>query len=356
MNTKTLLLGVLVVGIGICSGIIITSLQKKTPQMAYENNECDFGVVAPRTKMSHSFKFTNSGNQSLIIKEIKTTCGCTVASVSRNFIPPKKSASLDLEFSASKNKGERAYPITVVTNEPTNFHHKFYMKATIVPRIELQPEVINVGQLHANELPIKKHIKISTDKKEAVSVRSGLKFIRADIKYADDTHHDLYLTIDGNTPIGPLSSKIYIEIQGEDPLTLQIPILGQIIGEVYAEPTTVFWGVVEEGDSARETVRLKANQGYLKVERFNASDSIKSILAIDIKKENVGAALNIDLRPQTLEEGRRKAKKVEGFIRVFVKIEKENSHDEESNQGVPKNIDSLLEVNIPVLFFVATHP
>ena len=154
-------------------------------------------------------------------------------------------------------------------------------------------------------------------------------------------------------PIGPLSSNIYVKIQGTDPLTLQIPVLGQIIGEVYAEPATVFWDGIEEGNSATKTVLLKANQGYLEIDRFNLSDSVKNILTIEVKKENVVPALIVNLNPQRLERGSQMPKKFKGFIQVFVKHDKENSYNEESNQKIMfENIDSSLEIKIPVLFFV----
>ena len=63
------------------------------------------------------------------------------------------------------------------------------------------------------------------------------------------------------------------------------------------------------------------------------------------------------MSPQKLEKGRQTPKKIEGFIQVFVKLNKENNCNEEANQKImSENIDSLLEIKIPVLFFVSPHP
>ena len=50
----------------------------------FPETQHDFGIVKEGQKVEYTFKFQNNGTESLIIKDVKTSCGCTAAVVSDN--------------------------------------------------------------------------------------------------------------------------------------------------------------------------------------------------------------------------------------------------------------------------------
>jgi hypothetical protein len=48
--------------------------------MEFESQLIDYGIIEHNSNGKREFKFTNTGDKSLIIKSVKGSCGCTVPS------------------------------------------------------------------------------------------------------------------------------------------------------------------------------------------------------------------------------------------------------------------------------------
>ena len=73
--------------------------------IAFEETEYDFGMVMEGEKVVHDYKFTNTGEEPLIISNAKGSCGCTVPDWPREPIAPGESGVIKVQFD-SKNKGK----------------------------------------------------------------------------------------------------------------------------------------------------------------------------------------------------------------------------------------------------------
>jgi len=80
-----------------------------------KENTIDYGMVTQGTDDGvRSFEFTNTGNKPLIIKNVQSTCGCTVPSKPTEPIMPGKSSKIDVKYNMAP--GKIAKTITVETN------------------------------------------------------------------------------------------------------------------------------------------------------------------------------------------------------------------------------------------------
>src|SRR5437899_8774246 len=68
------------------------------PHIQFAEPAFDFGKVAGGEVVKHDFFLTNTGDQLLVIKDIQTTCGCTVAKTWSHEIPPGKSGAIAIDF------------------------------------------------------------------------------------------------------------------------------------------------------------------------------------------------------------------------------------------------------------------
>jgi len=80
----------------------------------------DFGKMAQSSKVEHDFIFKNTGKDDLILRKIKSSCGCTAVSPKDKVIEPGKSSSIKAIFSSGTRKGRQNKSITVITNDPKN--------------------------------------------------------------------------------------------------------------------------------------------------------------------------------------------------------------------------------------------
>lgn len=93
--------------------------------MEFTETEYDFGTVTEGEKVTHVYKFKNTGQEPLIISNAKATCGCTVPNWPREPIAPGGAGELTVVFD-TKNKGKvggqlQTKRVTVTANtDPVN--------------------------------------------------------------------------------------------------------------------------------------------------------------------------------------------------------------------------------------------
>lgn len=88
---------------------------KETASFSWAQQSIDLGEIRLGSKHLLEFAFTNSSTTPLIIESATASCGCTVASVSREPILPGESGQVKAEFTA-KSTGEFRKTITLLAN------------------------------------------------------------------------------------------------------------------------------------------------------------------------------------------------------------------------------------------------
>ncbi len=83
----------------------------------FAETQHDFGKVKSGEKVEYTFKFDNKGTQPLVIKDVKTSCGCTAAVVSKSTIKPGEQGSIKVDFDTKNREGRNSKSITIVSND-----------------------------------------------------------------------------------------------------------------------------------------------------------------------------------------------------------------------------------------------
>ncbi|MGB3545807.1 MAG: DUF1573 domain-containing protein, partial [Saprospiraceae bacterium] len=71
----------------------------------------------------HTYSFTNTGSEPLIVSDAKGSCGCTVPSKPTEAIAPGGKGEIVVEFNSKAKKGQRNQKVTLTanTNPPQTF-------------------------------------------------------------------------------------------------------------------------------------------------------------------------------------------------------------------------------------------
>ena len=105
------------------------------PQIEINNGTFNFGRVAQRATISHTFWIKSTGDQDLNITKVVPGCGCTKAPLQDSVLAPGDSTRLDIFFSTKSYRGfvtKRPYLETNVSEE------KSYVK--IMAELLAEPE------------------------------------------------------------------------------------------------------------------------------------------------------------------------------------------------------------------------
>lgn len=90
--------------------------KKKRSKIKFDETTHKFGTIKTGDKISHKFKFTNTGNAPLVIKNVDVTCGCTFPSYPFLPIKPGEEGEIDVTFNSEHKIGRQKPTVTVVTN------------------------------------------------------------------------------------------------------------------------------------------------------------------------------------------------------------------------------------------------
>jgi len=120
---------------------------KGSPRLVCDEPEFNFGQCVEPRAIEHAFTIRNAGTERLVIGRVKTSCGCTVATLSTNVLPAGASTQLKARVSLARRRGRQSNSITVESNDPVNPRLRLLIKGTIVSELALEPSSVRFGQI-----------------------------------------------------------------------------------------------------------------------------------------------------------------------------------------------------------------
>ncbi len=92
----------------------------KAPVATFPEKSFDFGDMTQGEKKEHTFSLTNDGKSDLIIRNVRSSCGCTAVAPSKKVIAPGETVPIKVTFDSRGKRGRQSKSITVITNDPKN--------------------------------------------------------------------------------------------------------------------------------------------------------------------------------------------------------------------------------------------
>ena len=118
---------------------------KTTPAITFKNMEYRFDKVLEGVKIVHTFAFENTGGAPLVIKEIKSTCGCTSTNYTRDEIAPGGRGEVTLELDTDGYGGEKVtQSATVFTNDPGSKGEELKITGEVALFADISPKAIKL--------------------------------------------------------------------------------------------------------------------------------------------------------------------------------------------------------------------
>lgn len=93
---------------------------KGYPAISFDKSRHDFGTIEQGQVVRYDFSFTNTGDGSLIITNVKASCGCTVADYPKEPIAPGAGGVIPVEFNSRGRSNTFNKTVTVFANTSPN--------------------------------------------------------------------------------------------------------------------------------------------------------------------------------------------------------------------------------------------
>ncbi len=88
--------------------------------MTFASMTHDFGAIEEGDKVLHVFTFINTGEEPLIINDVKSSCGCTSKEWPKEPIAPGVESQITIEFNSKGKAGKQTKTVTINANTEPN--------------------------------------------------------------------------------------------------------------------------------------------------------------------------------------------------------------------------------------------
>jgi len=149
------------IAIAICTlGLAIANAQQMGPNISWSESTFNFGdVKEDGGKVTHKFTFTNTGNEPLVITNVRPSCGCTSSDYTKQPISPGGKGYVSASFDPKRRVGKNSKSITVTTNaKPPTTTLRFTVNVLAKPKTieDDYPRTLGDLRLKTNHLALMK--------------------------------------------------------------------------------------------------------------------------------------------------------------------------------------------------------
>ena len=92
----------------------------------------DFGIVKEGQVLQHNFTIKNESTRELNIKNVNTSCGCTVSKVRDKTLKPQESTVIEVKFNSRGYSGKVKQYVYVTTDSLDNHLFRYIISADVV--------------------------------------------------------------------------------------------------------------------------------------------------------------------------------------------------------------------------------
>jgi len=89
---------------------------KPLTTMAFADTVHEFGTINEGEKVSYTFKYKNTGENPLILEDVRPSCGCTLPEWTKDPIAPGAEGLIKVVYNSEGRPGEFHKTITVIAN------------------------------------------------------------------------------------------------------------------------------------------------------------------------------------------------------------------------------------------------
>lgn len=232
------------------------------PKIKVENPLFNFGTATEGTMVNHTFKIKNVGKSRLVIRGVKTSCGCTAAQPTKTNLAPGEEADITAGFDTRFQKGHQERTITVMTNDPDTPQAIMNIQGVVKQQVAAVPDQAAFGKVKQGT-EITKEVLIEDLTGQKNFNVSEVTNSNPAIKVTKEKRPDgkpgarLKITLTKNMAPGDFEDAVNVVTSR---IPVKIGVFGTVTGDLSVDPAQVSFGIVPHGQAATRIIKL-TNQG-----------------------------------------------------------------------------------------------
>jgi hypothetical protein len=301
-----------------------------------ESEVIEFGSIAAGLEAEKVVRLTNRGTKEVVIRSVKTGCGCTDVTLDRNRIAPGETALLRIAM-RSDGMRDQTVMICLVSNDAEAPVKTLRATANRASDDFVEPRVIDFGTVDRESI-VGESVAASqsfmlffgktygaADIATSLQVEASEPFIRVDAsRPCTEDGKPITVSLTENAPTGDIDSYVILT-DARRKLHMKMSVIGRVRGDVFALPQIVlFSAVTRDGGVVRRDVVVKT--------RIGASVGKERLQIVQLEISDALAGF-VQATPDPVP--------LDGTARFFLLVDPEQCHGAWSTRVVEGNVRAV---------------
>ncbi len=213
------------------------------PKLVCDERVYNFGDRDDREDVEHTFRLRNEGTAMLRIRRLNTECGCLRMRLSTHRLEPGAEAELTVRFVVRDRRGPQSWEIVIESDDPQNPKMSIRLVGTIMPSIELQPDMLFWGLLLEGTAVTSKVELVAqgTNDFGAIHVESLSPHVAVEAQVLEPGRRaQLIVRSAGALPRGVMEGAVLIQTEHPQASNLLLRVSAQISGPLAVAPEVIW--------------------------------------------------------------------------------------------------------------------
>jgi hypothetical protein len=255
----------------IAASVVAQETGAAGPKLVVPEKILDKGAVAKGDVVEANFKLVNEGSETLVVKAVRPTCGCTVADYDRE-IPAGGSGWVKAKLDTEDFSGPVAKSILVMTNDPQDPTVTVVIKADVKPYVEVLPRPLIRFNAIKHEQMSQKVTIVSGDGErdfKVTGVESNVPYLKASVRQLKkgeelpgrpSPQYEVALALGEDAPVGPVNAQLSVDTDHPKARQVTIKVYGVIRALLHVTPPQIQFGTVEASTKPGRNVIVVNNR------------------------------------------------------------------------------------------------
>lgn len=146
--------------------LLVSAAVSAQAQLTWEQTQIELRPKPGDAEAVANFKYENKTDKPIKITSVKSSCGCTVASLKKDEVAPGEKGEVVATFKIGGRTGVQQKSVAVQTDDPAQPLTNLILKADIAAPVEIQPTFV---YWETGEEPKPKVIKLKASKDVALT-------------------------------------------------------------------------------------------------------------------------------------------------------------------------------------------
>lgn len=234
----------------------------------FEATSHDFGMVASGSKTHFTFKFKNKYREDVHVAAVRSSCGCTTPSVTKDLLKTGEVGGIVATFNTTTFSGRKNATLTVVFDHPYFAEVQLQVSGNIRTEVMFHPAEIAFGEVSGGQEP-EREVKVTfSGRKEwrIEDVRSLCPHLRvrleSPVRRPGMIEYTMRVGLKPSVPVGQLHERLTLVTNDPELRSVTVGVTGRIRPQVEVKPDALHLGSLTAGKSAAERLLVRADDPF----------------------------------------------------------------------------------------------